>query len=113
MLAAPRIFVVYTIADVVFMNLWSIGLSALPLLIPVVVWAILQRRAMNEPNQPRFKEALPPVVDMLNKRTPRIGEFTSGGALSAGAKSTLVRDVLIGKTWFCKRTSEAYSCISL
>jgi hypothetical protein len=77
------------------MNLWNIGLSLLPLLIPVIAWAMLHQRKAAE----RRAESVVNRVDLLSNRVPRVrvGEFSSGGAIASGVRSKLVRDVLLGE----------------
>ncbi len=88
-------------------------MSLLPLLIPVVVWAVLNRRDSQQRASKLVNQAAvggasvstkagdgPSVVAVAGGgRAPRfhVGEFSSGGAIGRTAKSTLVKDVLLGE----------------
>jgi hypothetical protein len=88
-------------------NLTTVLVAAVPLLVPVVVWLVLNRRdaAQQTPVAGGGKSTKPgkegpQVVDVGGGgRAPRfhVGEFSSGGAIGRSAKSTLVRDVLLGE----------------
>ena len=105
------------------MNFSSAALAVIPLLIPVIVWVVLNRRdaaelSTRQPAAPAASAApvtssssssssdssysssphdLPALVQ--TDRPPRfhVGEFSSGGAVSRSARRTFVKDVLIGE----------------
>ena len=90
------------------MNWTSILVAAVPLLLPVAVWLLLNRRdAVAPATNVQAKAGTgtgtgtgPLVVDVAGGgRAPRfhVGEFSSGGAIGRSAKSTLVKDVLLGE----------------
>lgn len=82
--------------------MYSWAAALVPLLIPLCVWYVLQRRDAVRDRQLAARvpaEETVRQVDLIRKRPPRfpVREFTSGGAVGASAKSTLVRDVLLGE----------------